>query len=147
MRNSIGAIEPKTPVVINLYDSGIIKNAQVEAFIVNDSTVWYDVSVKFAKPEWDQPIFTKLQRIHSSCVWEVAEYEDYCRSMANVRKFTTSELQAILYKMDAYKLDAGFIGVHTNGGHPDFYEHKPSFDMHTWQTITRKDVLRMIDES
>lgn len=60
---------------------------------------------------------------------------------------TVSELQAILYKMDYYKLSKGFIGTATEGGQPDFYERKPTFPVWHGSPVTREDVLRMIDEA
>lgn len=56
------------------------------------------------------------------------------------------ELQAILHKMDYYKITTGFIGTATEGGQPDFYEHKPTFAGWKGSPITREEVLKMIDQ-
>ena len=58
------------------------------------------------------------------------------------KKVTLKDLQAILYKMDAYKRTAGFI-AHDLWGTLTFFDSEPSFG---GAFVTREDILQYINE-
>lgn len=69
------------------------------------------------------------------------------RHLSPVRTPTVSELQAILHKMDYYKLSTGFIGTASEACQPDFYEHQQTFPGWQGSPVTRGEVLKMIYEA
>ena len=72
-----------------------------------------------------------------------AELKERRRALKNERQPTRLELQLILYKMDFYKLESGFIAP-VFGNELSFFETIPS---HGGEPITREKIIKMIDES
>lgn len=58
------------------------------------------------------------------------------------KKVTLEELQAVLYKMDFYKRNCGFI-ANDSSGNLCFFDSEPSFG---GAFVTREDILTYINE-
>lgn len=108
----------------------IIRNCKVESVKFKENSLYYDLSVLLTRHNFSDPQFSKLTDIQEGFVYNPT------------KKLTLSPLQSILYKMDAYKTENGFIAP-IFGGEFSFFEKKPSYPA---KAITRKDILRMIDE-
>lgn len=77
---------------------------------------------------------------------EEARLNGHLGDSSKKRIATTSELQAILYKMDYYKTTEGYIITASEGGQPYFAEQIPSFIIFESLKVTREGVLQMINE-
>lgn len=126
--------------VVVVFPPHALLNCRVEAIRFKKGRVLYDLSVQMKRPDWGKPSFTSIKSVHSAFVCKQGQEAE----LIGDREPTVSELQAILRKMDYYKLTSGFIGIHTPGAQPDFYEHEPDFYCYA---VTREEVLKMIDKS
>lgn len=139
-----GVHTPKTKVVVVFKNSGVIRNAQVEAAIIDKDTVHYDVSIKMEDHSCEFPIsFTSIKRVHSKHVLTPDEFSDQYKSQ-EIRKPTLRELQSILQKMDYYKSTSGLIAPVWGGELTFFAEKTLPFPS---RPITRDEVLKMINET
>jgi len=142
--------------VVAVFPPHALLNCKVEAvkFKANGS-VYYDLSVKMKRPEWNKFQYAKLTDVHWAFVckqgeektertFDLAFENEKCLPPSlSDREPTLSELRAILHKMDFYKKEEGFIAP-VWGGELTFFESEPLFSS---KPITREQVLKLIDES
>ena len=54
--------------VVIVFPPAIIRNVKIEAVKFTKSSLYYDVSIKMKKPDWEKPYFTNLTEISSAFI-------------------------------------------------------------------------------